>query len=85
MRWGVRIPQDIIGRVLVTLTFAAVVYLVVFTITIRQPRVDLTVLGTGRPVCRDFPSQPAAQVALRQYPGLDADRDGVACDHLAGR
>jgi len=34
--------------------------------------------------CKDFPSQAAAQAELRRNPsdphGLDADRDGIACE-----
>ena len=34
--------------------------------------------------CKDFPSQAAAQAELRRDPsdphGLDADRDGIACE-----
>jgi len=39
---------------------------------------------TGDKNCSDFPSQAAAQAALRSDPsdswGLDRDRDGIACE-----
>ena len=39
---------------------------------------------TGDKNCSDFPSQAAAQEALRAKPsdpwGLDRDRDGIACE-----
>lgn len=47
------------------------------------------ILATDRPRvnCADHPSQAAAQAALRLEPtdpdGLDADRDGIACEDNA--
>lgn len=72
-----RIPHMLILRTLVTVTFVGVAYLVAFTWAIQQPRHD----GPYR-TCADFPTWAAAQAALRQYPRLDADRDGWACEHL---
>jgi serine/threonine protein kinase len=47
------------------------------------PPAQVPVLKSGRN-CSDFPSQAAAQAALRANPsdpdGLDRDRDGIACE-----
>ena len=52
---------------------------------------SLSLAGTARAAdknCSDFPTQAAAQAAYNADPSdpnhLDADKDGIACENLAG-
>jgi hypothetical protein len=53
-------------------------------IVVTDPSAGQTVVVLPEVNCSDFPSQAAAQAALREFPsdpfGLDRDRDGIACE-----
>lgn len=50
----------------------------------KPPPPPIVVIGTGYPTCNDFARWQDAQAALAQYPRLDADKDGIACESNPG-
>lgn len=61
---------------IIFLTMIFVLFLVIF--------VSFSVLNDYKYVrlCRSFSTQKDAQNALKKYPGLDNNHDGIACNEL---